>query len=173
MNFPMNIEQWRLIDGYDNYEVSSHGRVRNNETNMILKPGLNSRGYYVVCLCKDSLQRTQKVHKLVASAFIDNPENKRNVDHIDNNGKNNMLDNLRWATDQENAYNRRKIENTSSQYKGVYWDNIKMKWRSRIKIKGKSKHLGYYDDEDEAGHAYNAKALELFGEFAKLNVIDI
>ena len=52
MAFPANIEQWRLINDYDNYEVSSHGRVRNNNTGRILKPGINSSGYHFANLHK-------------------------------------------------------------------------------------------------------------------------
>ena len=56
MNFPMNIEQWRLISGYDNYEVSSHGRVRNNKTSRIMKQRLIKKGYHDVELSKDNIK---------------------------------------------------------------------------------------------------------------------
>ena len=52
MNIAMNIEHWALIDGYDNYEVSPHGFVRNNKTSRILSRSVDGEGYYKVVLCK-------------------------------------------------------------------------------------------------------------------------
>ena len=65
----INIEQWRLVDGYDNYEVSSFGRVRNSTTSCIMKNQLNPRGYYQINTSKDKIKRTHMVHRLVAFAF--------------------------------------------------------------------------------------------------------
>ena len=53
MNFPIENEQWRAVDGYDNYQVSSHGRVRNSKFSRILKPSSGTGGYYFVFLYKD------------------------------------------------------------------------------------------------------------------------
>lgn len=58
---------------------------------------------------------------------------------------------------------------TSSIYKGVIWDEQRGKWRSRIEINGKRKHLGYFESEVDAADAYDKAAVELFGSFAKLN----
>ena len=107
MAFAVNVEQWRLVDGYDNYEVSSHGRVRNNKTARILKDHVNSRGYSFIALCKGGHRQTFEVHRLVAFAFCENPNNYEKVDHIDHNRVNNMFNNLRWCTSSEN--NRKKI----------------------------------------------------------------
>ena len=63
--FAQNIEQFRLVDGYDNYEVSSHGRIRNNKTARILIPGLNTGGYHRVSLSKDGKYKSHLIHKLV------------------------------------------------------------------------------------------------------------
>ena len=60
MNFAINIEQFRLIDGYDNYEISSHGRVRNNKTSRILKPSTNKDGYKHIVLTKDKQNKRIK-----------------------------------------------------------------------------------------------------------------
>lgn len=59
----------------------------------------------------------------------------------------------------------------TSKYKGVTWDKGRNKWQSRIKKDGKSIYIGRYVSEEEAGRAYNKKAIELFGEFAKLNIL--
>ena len=81
MAFAQNIEQFRLVDGYDNYEVSSHGRIRNNKTARILIPGLNSGGYHHVSLCKDGKNKSHKIHRLVSFAFCENLNNYTIVDH--------------------------------------------------------------------------------------------
>ena len=80
-------EVFRFVPGYDNYSVTSHGRIRNNITDRFLKHGLSNCGYYIVGLCKNGKAKTHRVHRLVAIAFVDNPENKACVDHIDNNKK--------------------------------------------------------------------------------------
>jgi len=164
-----NIENWRLIDGYDNYEISSHGRCRNNQTSRILKLGVNIHGYLKVNLRKDNIPKTCSIHRLVAEAFLENPLNKKSVDHIDNNRKNNMLSNLRWATSKENCANRSKRENTSSSYKGVSFNKEKQKWLVQLRTNGKKYHIGYFNNEQDAARAYDEKAIEFFGEFAKIN----
>jgi len=68
MIIPPNIEYWRLIDGYNNYEISSHGRVRNNRTDRILELCLNRGGYFYVKLSNESARKAHRVHRLVADA---------------------------------------------------------------------------------------------------------
>lgn len=93
------------------------------------------------------------------------------IDHADSDGLNNQRYNLRKANQQLNMANARKQEGRSSRYKGVCWTKQNSKWMAYIK-KGKARfYLGYFDDEDEAGIAYNEKATELYGDYAKLNII--
>ena len=93
------------------------------------------------------------------------------VDHIDHNGLNNQKSNLRFCTNQQNQMNRRVQENKLSIYRGVSFHKKNRKWTAGIKINNKSINIGYYDSEIEAARAYNQKAIELFCEFANLNVI--
>ena len=93
------------------------------------------------------------------------------VDHIDGNGLNNQRHNLRVATYQQNNTNRRKQDGFTSKYKGVAWCKRENKWRAYIKINGKFKSLGYFDNEIIAAKKYNQIAQELFGEYALLNII--
>ena len=109
------------------------------------------------------------IHKLVGHECIDNPDEKRCVDHINGDKKNNHCENLRFATHAENSMNRRNMFNTSSMYKGVSFHKPLQKWVVHIKVNGEVQHLGYFEDEREAAEAYNAAALEHFGEYAKLN----
>ena len=169
MDYINNLEQWRNIDGFPNYMVSSFGRVMNIRTFRMLRPGINSRGYLGVVLSSNVEVSSKQIHRLVAQAFILNLTALPCVDHIDRNKLNNHLLNLRWCTKQENQYNRSKNKNGTSVYKGVSFHKKANKWLSRINQYGHPIHLGYFTDESEAAHAYDRKAIELFGVFAKLN----
>jgi hypothetical protein len=91
------------------------------------------------------------------------------VDHIDGSKANNCRFNLRVCTRQENQRNRAKTTGGASRFKGVWFEKRKGKWRAMIHLSGKSIFLGYYAQEEEAARAYDRKAVELFGEFARLN----
>ena len=171
LNNPIYNEQWRQVDGYANYYVSNCGRVKNITTEMILKQRLNRTGYYIIDLHKFGNKKTYETHRLVALAFIDNNENCLCVDHKNNDKRNNTVKNLRWCTTQQNNMNRSKTCGTSSKYKGVCYYKRNKRWQSQIGLNGKYIALGYYKTQEEAGEAYNKKATELFGEFAKLNKI--
>jgi hypothetical protein len=158
------VEQYKIIKDFENYSVSNFGRVRNNATDKILKPG-KSNGYYKHNLYKDGNMYTKKIHKLVAEAFITNPSNKKCIDHIDNNRLNNNVSNLRWVSQQENCMNQKLSTNNTSNYKGVSFDKHYKKWRARIQINGKEKHLGYFDNIEDAVNARVKKAKELYGEY--------
>lgn len=95
------IEVWSDVLGYEGlYEVSDQGRVRRN--GKILKPRKNLGGYLLVSLSKNGIVKTAKIHRLVASAFIPNPQNLPEVNHKDENKTNNCLDNLEWCTCEYN-----------------------------------------------------------------------
>ena len=93
------------------------------------------------------------------------------VDHIDGNSLNNRRSNLRLCTVSQNHQNRRRTYG-SSKYKGAWWDKRRNKWVAAITFKGKYIYLGFFDNEIDAGKAYDRKAAELFGEFAYLNFPD-
>jgi len=97
--------------------------------------------------------------------------NGKNIDHANRNGCDNQRLNLRFSTKSENSMNCKKQNNTSSKFKGVCFKNSLNKWRSYITINGNQKYLGHFILEIDAAKAYNNKAIELFGEFANLNII--
>lgn len=128
----MNEEIWKDIPDYEGlYQISNLGRVKslektmwNNHKNikkeeMILKPNKVGKGYYCVKLYKNKEYKMKKVHRLVAQAFIDNPENKKQVNHIDGDKENNCVNNLEWCTCRENIKHSWK-NNLHKSLKGKY-----------------------------------------------------
>ena len=89
------------------------------------------------------------------------------IDRIDPDG-NYCLENIRVVTPQQSLYNRTSRTGKST-YKGVGWFNPTKKWRARVCKCGKVYNLGYFSTQEEAAHAYDEKALELFGEYAWIN----
>lgn len=102
------MEIWVDIDGFENYQVSTWGRVRGSHG--ILKPYTNEKGYLKVGLTRDGKCHKKRVNRLVAQAFIQNPENLPQVDHIDGNKQNNSITNLRWTDNRKNQIHYRKLK---------------------------------------------------------------
>ena len=120
-NLPNEI--WKNVEEYEGiYQVSNKGRVKNMGSlgnfgiavkERLLRPGDNGHGYLWVNLCKDKVHKSKYVHRLVAEAFIPNPENKPCVNHIDRNKSNNSVDNLEWCTYKENNIHSIKTGNST------------------------------------------------------------
>ena len=94
---PSQLEEWKKIEGFPVYSVSSFGNVRNDKTGRFLKAVLNNSGYYQVCLYNDKIRKNFCVHRLVASAFIENPSNYPMINHKDEVKTNNNASNLEWC----------------------------------------------------------------------------
>lgn len=107
-----------------------------------------------------------KVHQIVwllcTGIFPD-----KHIDHINGNGKDNRICNLRLATVSQNLANRSHTKRSTTKIKGVYWDKARGKWKVQITVRYKQINIGRFDTIAEAQAAYNAKAVELFGEFAR------
>lgn len=118
-------ELWKDIEGYEGYyQISNLGRVKSLERDVYRKrdgafcrhkpesikaPVTSTDGYYQVKLCVDGENKCIGIHILVARAFIPNPKNLPEVNHIDTNRKNNCVDNLEWCTHQENVAHSRDL----------------------------------------------------------------
>jgi len=138
------IEEWRDIEGYEGYyQVSNLGRVRSvdrfddrgfHQRSCILKSTDNGKGYRTVGLTKKAKGKRVRVHRLVAHAFIPNPDNKPYVNHKDETRDNNNVDNLEWVTHKENinygTHNDRVAKANSIPIKVIYPDNTYEYWES-------------------------------------------
>jgi hypothetical protein len=160
------MEEYKIISGFENYSVSNFGNVMNNQKGRILKPSKDKDGYLQIKLAKDSKPHMKIVHRLVAQAFIPNPNNKPCVDHIGNDKQNNNVNNLRWATIQENTFNKSKQKNNTSGLTGVRFHKGSKKWEARIRYNGKENYLGYFDTKEEALEARLKAVEKYFGEYA-------
>lgn len=115
----MEKELWADIKGYEGiYEVSSHGNLRSHYPHNFREGDVlrsyNHNGYRRVHLCKDGKLEKFLVHRLVAEAFIPNPENKPYINHIDGNRHNNHVENLEWCTNRENIVHAVKMGTVST-----------------------------------------------------------
>ena len=160
------MEQYKTITEYPNYEISSYGNVRNSKTGKILSLCSDTGGYLKVSLYGPHDKKSFKVHRLVAIHFVDNPDNKPTVDHIDNDRTNNNAINLRWATSQEQARNTGLSKANTSGVKGVYYIDFFNKYQALVMIDGVSYNLGMYDTIEEARQVRQAKINDAFGQFA-------
>jgi hypothetical protein len=164
----MEGEIWKDIDGYSGYyQISNFGRVKSFSrlvlngfrnrmtTNKIRKPKFDRGGYTEVCIKFNNKSIQFRIHRLVALHFIDNPNNKAEVNHIDSNRLNNNATNLEWTSKRENQCHGNINRKKTSRYVGVYFvkQNKNCCWRSQIQVNNKNIYLGAYKTEEEAYQA--------------------
>ena len=120
-------EEWKDIKGYEGlYQVSNLGNVRRNGKN--LRPGISKIGYPLVVLSKNGKAKSIFVHKLVAIAFLPNPNNLKCVNHKDESRGNNRADNLEWCDHRyNNSYGHRMMKEVATKSRAVeQWLNGKI-----------------------------------------------
>lgn len=110
------------IIGYEGlYEISNTGKVRSCKRNLLLKQNDDGRGYLFVNLCRDGKAKSTKVHRLVATHFLENPGGLRDVNHKDENKHNNLFSNLEWVSHQDNInHGTRNLRANNTKSKEVY-----------------------------------------------------
>lgn len=115
---PIDGEVWKSIDEYPDYLISNLGRIRKGD---IILNEYENRGYKIVSVKdKYSKRKNVGVHRLVGEAFIPNPENKPQIDHINTVRNDNRVENLKWATPLENLTNPLTLNHIKKHYNGLY-----------------------------------------------------
>lgn len=156
-------EIWKDISGYENfYQISNLGRVKSLSRKMfngkgyfisnekIISQKKLTTGYYSCSLNKNNKTNFFSIHRLLAKEFIDNPLNKKCVNHIDSVRTNNKLENLEWVSYRENNCHKKINKKTSSKYTGVCFHKSTEKWEANIFLNKKLVHLGIFPTEEEA-----------------------
>jgi hypothetical protein len=134
-------EKWKKVNGFDAYEISNFGNIRSYQNNrhgikstyILLKPTYTKLGYgYVQLQTKPRIRKY--VHRLVATHFLENPNNYIEVDHIDRNPRNCHYTNLRWCSRSMNMRNTKIPTTNTSGERNIMWDKSKNKWMVQITI---------------------------------------
>ena len=153
------METWKKIKSYQDYEVSNLGNVKSLKfnTSKILKPTLNSNGYYIISLSENGIVKKRKLHQLVAQAFLNHIPNGMElvINHKVFNKLNNRVDNLEIISQRQNTSTRKNLHKKTSKYIGVCFK--KGKYEASIQIDGKIHYLGRFTSEYDAHIAYTKK----------------
>ena len=130
------VEIWKDIKGYEGlYQVSNLGRVKSLRKNIIMKEALKEERYLSITLHKNKTRKSFYIHRLVAQAFVSNPNNYPEVNHKDENKQNNQMDNLEWCTPKYNAnYGTRNKRLSELQKGNKYWLGKKHTRKTKEKI---------------------------------------
>ena len=138
-------EIWKDVKDFESkYAISNFGRLKNKYNNHIYKFTNKKGDYFSTILYDKNNRKTVRIHRLVAEAFIPNPENKPQVDHLDLNKQNNNVNNLRWVTNLENM--RHNIEANIFYYVGYYNKNKISKKGKIIQFDKNMNKIGVYNN---------------------------
>lgn len=154
-----NKGRWRDIEGYPNYEISESGVIRTKSNGQLRKTKLDKDGYEEVVLFKDGKRYYLKVHRLVASAYLEVREGAYEVNHIDRNRTNNNIENLEYMTREENLrymHEGRKLNVSSEDQMRNFNVGDKVKWNNeQVGIYGTIRKI-HKEDFTYRGNKYYA-----------------
>lgn len=161
------MEIWKDIEGYEQlYQISNLGNVKslgnggsNASKDKILKPAKLKYGYLTVNLCKQGKRKQYQIHRLVAQAFIDNPNNLPEVNHKDEDKTNNYIENLEWCERKYNInYGTRNQRSAENRSKKVMCVETGVVYPSTIEVE---RQLGFY--QQNISSACNGKYKQAYG----------
>lgn len=155
-NHQKKIRDYFVIDNED------FNKIKNYKWRLYYDKNKNLK--YV--LTTDKNKKTLFLHR-----YIMNCPNNMIIDHKNHNGLDNQKNNLRICNYINNNRNKKKCKNSTSKYKGVYWNKYHKKWEVSIKNKNEKKFLGYFNNEKEAAKKYNNYAILHYNEYAYLNEV--
>ena len=155
---PLTQGQTALVDDEDLERLSQHKWYARRDRNTFYAGRHTPRN-----------PETGKRHMILMHREVIGAQLGEEVDHVNGDGTDNRRANLRICNKAQNQMNRQKQCETSSKFKGVGWHKQHARWQARIMHKGQHIHLGYSLDEIEAAEAYDDKAREMFGQYARLN----
>lgn len=158
------------IKDYENYSITSNGQVIRN--GKVLRQWKNHRGYPMITLSKNGNQKSFSVHRLVALAFIPNPENKEEVDHINTIKSDNRVENLRWVTKKENNQNTLTKLHNSECRKGEKHYNYGKYLSLEVKKKMLESHMGHPTSEETKRKIGKANKGKIRSEEFRKNISD-
>jgi hypothetical protein len=146
--------------------------LRDGTTSLVPTDVIETLNQYTWCregtgyLMSRTFGRAVKIHRIIM-----NPKPKDFVDHKNGDPLDNRYENLRICSKQQNEFNRKIHSNNTSGYRGVSFHSQTKKWRATINFNKKQYSLGFFETASDAAKAYNRTAAELFGDFARFNVI--
>ena len=135
------------IEGYNNYLIYEDGRVQNKKTKRYLS-ACDNNGYLQVGLCQNRRHKNYKIHRLIAEHYIANPDNRKEVDHINRNKKDNTIENLRWVTRSENTLNTTVQKDNSLGIKNICYDKTYDRYDYKKTIMGQRHRKTFKTLED-------------------------
>lgn len=169
------MELWADIKGFENYyQISNLGNIKSmghefmckdgkikSRNPKILKPCVASTGYLHINLCRDGIRKSVTIHSLVANHFIDNPQNFKEIDHLNGIKNDNRVINLKWVTRQGNLLSQNWTHKKRvGKLRGVHHNLKSNKFISTIYLNGKSVYLGSFFTNEDAHSAYKSKLNE-------------
>jgi hypothetical protein len=169
-------------DNILNSLVSKHIKIIRNNDSIAIRKIIKNNKEHVILLDDDIYIKLYKIslhlnndgypllsNKQILSRYVTNAKIGEIIDHINGNKLDNRSCNLRKVTNKENRYNSSKQKGTSSKYIGVYYNKLRKKWYTTIRVNNKLLYLGCYHDEDTAGKVRDEATKKYFGIYGKLN----